>query len=75
MAQHTQYDPLDATLLLTRQKLSPGQRIQAMLDAREMLVGLMRGRLRRRYPHLSTKELNLKLLEEIDRVRQIRSRP
>ena len=58
-----------------RMKLSPGQRLQAMLDARMVLVGFMRARLRRRYPDLSERDLNLKLLEEIDRVQQLATRP
>jgi hypothetical protein len=51
-------------------KLSPGQRIQAMLDARELAVGLIRGRLRRQYPDLSSREINLKVLEEIARAQR-----
>jgi hypothetical protein len=39
-----------------------------MLDARELAVGLIRGRLRQRYPRLSSREINLKVLEELDRV-------
>ncbi len=39
-----------------------------MLDARELAVGLIRGRLRQRYPCLSSREINLKVLEELDRV-------
>jgi hypothetical protein len=38
--------------------LSIGQRIQRLLHARALAVGLIRGRLRRRYPVLSTRELN-----------------
>jgi hypothetical protein len=40
-----------------------------MLDARALAVGLIRGRLRRRYPDLSSREINLKVLEEIERAR------
>jgi hypothetical protein len=58
---------LEQTRLLG--KLSPGQRIQAMLDARELAVGLIRGRVHRRHPHLSQREINLKVLEEIERAR------
>ena len=36
--------------------LTPGQRIQAMLDAHELVLGLIRGRLQRQYPHLSPRE-------------------
>jgi hypothetical protein len=46
-----------------------------MLDARELAVGLIRGRLRRRYPHLSSREINLKVLEEITRAQRTPSGP
>jgi hypothetical protein len=55
--------------------LTAGQRIQRMLDARELAVELIRGRLRRRYPDLSTRELNLKVLEEVKRDQRPRRRP
>ena len=70
------YDPgyIDYELLQLRASLTPGQRIQAMLDARELIVGLMRGRLRGDYPELTERELNLLILEEIERGKRIRSR-
>ena len=61
------FDPLDLDQIRLLGGLSLGQRIQALLDARELAVGLIRGRLRRRYPNLSSREINLKLLEEIAR--------
>ncbi len=61
-----QFNPVDQTQMRLLGKLSPAQRLQAMLDAREMAVSLKRGRLRRRYPDLSAQEINLKLLEELD---------
>ena len=51
-------------------RLTPGQRIQVLIDARDLAVGLIRGRLRRRYPRLSTREINLKVLEEIERAQR-----
>jgi hypothetical protein len=69
------FDPVDLELMRLRGRLSPGQRIQAMLDARELAVGLIRGRLRRQYPDLSPRELNLKVLEEIDRVQRTNPAP
>lgn len=48
-----------------------GQRLQALLEAREVLVGLMRARLRQRYPDMPLRELNLHLLAEIDRPRKV----
>jgi hypothetical protein len=68
----TNFTHTDLELLRLRLRLSPGQRLQAMLDARELAVGMMRGRLHSRYPDLSDQEINLKLLEEIERAQQIR---
>jgi hypothetical protein len=62
-------------LLLLRMQLTPGQRLQAMLDAHALLVGVIRGRLRDRYPDLPERELNLKVVEEIERARRFPSRP
>lgn len=64
------FDPVDLEQMRLLGKLPPGQRIRAMLDARELAVGLIRGRLRRRYPHLSARELNMKVLEEIERAQR-----
>ena len=64
------FDPVDLEQMRLLGKLSPGQRIQAMLDARELAVGLIRGRLRRQYPDLSSREINLKVLEEIARAQR-----
>jgi hypothetical protein len=69
------FAPIDRDLFLARLRLTPGQRLQAMLDARELLVGFKRGRLRRRYPDLPLRELNLKLLEELERAQNIPPRP
>ena len=69
------FDPIDVDLIRIRSQMSAGQRLQAMLDAREMLVGLIRGRLRQQFPHLSDQELNLKVLEEIERAQNVRPRP
>lgn len=59
------FDLLDLEQVRRLGRLTAGGRIRAMLDARELAVGLIRGRLRRRYPTLSPSELNLKVLEEI----------
>jgi len=61
------FDPVDHEQMRFLGRLSPGGRIRVMLDARELAVGLIRGRLRRQHPDLSLRELNLKVLEELDR--------
>ncbi|NOZ05676.1 MAG: hypothetical protein GXP41_04905 [Chloroflexi bacterium] len=59
------FDPVDLEQVQLLGRLSPGMRIQTMLDARELAIGLIRGRVRRRYPHLSRREINLKILREL----------
>jgi hypothetical protein len=61
------FDPVDLEQMRWLGQLSPGQRIQVMLEARELAVGLIRGQLRRQRPDLSLCEINLKVLEEIAR--------
>lgn len=61
------FDPIDHRFMRIRGQLSPGERLFAMLAARDWVVGAFRSRLRRLYPDLSPEELNLKVLEEIDR--------
>lgn len=53
-----------------RLKLTPGQRVRAMLAAREWVIGATRARLRAKYPDLSDLELNLKIVEEIERAQR-----
>ena len=61
------FDPPDRALLHLLGELPPQRRICLMLDARQLAVGLIRGRLHRRYPELSPSALNLKVLEELER--------
>lgn len=55
------FDLVDLEQMERLARLSPGGRIRLMLNARELAVGLIRGRLRRQYPELSLREVNLKL--------------
>ena len=45
--------------------LPPHKRVRLMLEARELAVSLVRGRLHRRFPDLSLAELNLKVIEDV----------
>lgn len=60
---------VDHTQVRLLASLPSHKRIRLMLDARELAVGLMRGRLRKTHPNLSLSMLNLKLLEELARAR------
>jgi hypothetical protein len=67
------FDPADRAQLRLLGNLPRGRRIQVMLDARELAVGLIRGRLRRQYPDPPLRDLNLKVLEEIARAQRTSS--
>jgi len=69
------FDPIDHRFMRLRGRLSPGERLFAMLAARDWVIGAFRDRLRQRYPDLSPEELNLKVLEEIDRADRRQTRP
>ena len=75
VTQYT-FDPVDIVQMRLRASLSPARRIQVMLDARELAVGLKRGPyIRKRFPDLSDTEINLKLIEELSHVRRQFPRP
>jgi hypothetical protein len=46
------------------------KRVHLMLKAREMALGLIRGRIKKFNPDLSERELNIKVLETTTHVRQ-----
>jgi hypothetical protein len=60
------FDRLDPIEFRRWLALSVGQRLQAMLNARELAVGLIRGQIRKEYPDLSLQALNLKVMEELE---------
>lgn len=70
MTDGYRFDPVDMERMRTLGRLSPGRRLRLMLNARDLALGLMRGRLHRRYPELSPRDLNMKLLEELERVQK-----
>lgn len=69
MSNNTTYrfDPIDFNEMRRWTSLSPTQRLETMLNARELAVGFIRGQISKRYPELSWQELNLKVLQEIER--------
>ena len=66
---------IDFDLLHLRRTLTPSQRLQAMFDARDLIMAGIRARMRKKYPELSTAEINLKVLEHIERAKKIPPRP
>jgi hypothetical protein len=62
------FDPVDWEGVQRWANLSVGMRIQTLLDARALALGLMRGRLRQRFPNLSTAEINSKMIEDLDQL-------
>jgi hypothetical protein len=67
MGTQFRFDPIDWERIRLLQQLPPEKRVRLMLSARELVVGLKRGRLRMQFPDLSLEEINLKLLEELER--------
>lgn len=68
MEMSNRFDPVDWDDVRQWASLSAGMRIQTLLDARALALGLVRGRLRRTFPQLSTAEINAKLMEEIQTI-------
>jgi len=68
------FDPVDREQMRLLGALAPGRRVRLMLCARDLAVGLIRGRLRRQYPHLSPQALGLKVLEEVARAERTNGR-
>jgi hypothetical protein len=66
--QTPRFEPPDLEIMRVTARLSPAMRIRRLLNTRRVLVGIIRGRLRVQFPELSPHELNLKMLEEIERV-------
>ncbi len=63
------FDPVDIIQMRLLAQLPAGWRIRPMLEAQALVRGMILGRLRRQYPDASERELGLKLLEELSRVR------
>lgn len=65
--QDYRFDSIDFAEMQRWISLSPAQRLETMLNARELAVGFIRGQMSKRYPNLAWPELNLKVLQEIER--------
>ena len=63
----TDCEPIDWDEYTRWAQLSPGARIQAMLNAQQLAFGLIRGRLRRRYPDCTDAEITRKMWAELNR--------
>jgi len=61
------FDPVDHNFMRIRGRLTMGERLQAMLAAREWVFAAHRARVQRQHPNLSAEEVNLRVLEEIER--------
>lgn len=69
------FDPVDIDQLRLLARLKPGDRVIPMLDAQTFARATMMGRLRRRYPNASEREIGLKVLEELERANRLWSLP
>lgn len=57
------FDPIDRLQMELISRLPPGKRIVPMLQATEMVRSGLRAAFSRKYPELSQRELNMKILE------------
>lgn len=56
---------VDFDLIKLLGHLTPGQRVRNMLEAPKFALSIIRGRVRRCFPNLSQREINIKVFEEI----------
>ncbi len=66
---------IDIEQMRLKLNLSYGQRIVAMLAAHEMIVGMIRGRLKQERPDLTDFEVGLLVIEEIEHSKRHEFRP
>ncbi len=57
------FDPIDRLQMELISKLAPGKRIVPMLQATEMVRSGLRAAFSRKFPELSSREVNMKILE------------
>ena len=69
------FDPIDFEYMRLWVQLSPGAHLQAMLGARDFVLGAIRSRVRQLYPDEPPEALGLKVLEEIARGDRAYTRP
>ncbi len=62
VSESLQFDPIDWQQLELLARLTPAQRTLAMIRAAEFVRAGLRGTFRRRFPELSDKEINMKVL-------------
>jgi len=65
--RRSRFEMPDPEQLKILARVSPARRVRVMLDAQAFLKATLRARLRRQYPSLSRRELNLKLVQELAR--------
>lgn len=64
-------DPIDWQQMELLARISPAQRLLAMMDATEFALAGLRGAFHRRYPDLSPAEINMRVLAYVTPVRGI----
>jgi hypothetical protein len=63
----TDCEPIDWVEYERWARLTSGARLHTARNARRLAIGLIRGRLRRRFPSLSDAEITWKMLAELER--------
>jgi len=67
MTEVSPWGPLDFEQLRLLARVPVAKRVRTMLEAQALAMSIVRGRLRRQYPQLSQREINLLVLKEVSR--------
>jgi hypothetical protein len=73
--EESRLGPVDIEAIRLTARLSVGRRVRRLLDTRALLFSIIRTRLHHQYPDLAARDLNLKVLEEIERIERSHTRP
>lgn len=71
MPTEFQPDPIDWQQLELLSRIPPEKRALAMMEATEWVLAGLRGTLRKRFPHWSQRELNLRVLAYVTPLRGV----
>ncbi|MBI3538244.1 MAG: hypothetical protein HY070_11900 [Chloroflexi bacterium] len=69
METPVELDPIDWQQIELLARLTPAQRLSAMMDASDFALAGLRGTFRKRFPEISSSELNMRVLAYVTPLR------
>jgi hypothetical protein len=64
---HSTWGPLDGAQLRLISRVSVEKRLRTLLESQALVMNIVRGQLRRKYPHLSKRDINLLVIKKLSR--------